>query len=189
MAQHIGHAPRVLIVGGSLGGLAAGLELASVGCSVEIFERSDRVLDDRGAGIVMQAETMHLLRKYNLADEQNAGVWSNYRQYLAQDGTSASHSRSAQLMTSWGLLFRRFRQAFPQERYHDGCSVTGVEQDGTAVEVRFADGRIELGDMLVCADGARSTCRPAFLPELQPRYADTSLGAGSCRKKWWPLSF
>jgi hypothetical protein len=72
----------------------------------------------------MQTETMHLLRKYNLADEQNAGVWSHYRQYLKQDGTSASRSRSAQLMTSWGLLFRRFRQAFPPERYYDGCSVT-----------------------------------------------------------------
>jgi 2-polyprenyl-6-methoxyphenol hydroxylase-like FAD-dependent oxidoreductase len=171
MAQHVRHAPRVLIVGGSLGGLAAGLELASVGCNVEIFERSDRVLDDRGAGIVMQAETMHLLRKYNLADEQDAGVWSHYRQYLEQDGTSASSSRSAQLMTSWGLLFRRFRQAFPQERYHDGCSVLSVEQDGAAVEVRFADGRTEQGDLLVCADGARSTCRQAFLPDVQPRYA------------------
>src|SRR5712671_3006019 len=104
MAQHIGHAPRVLIVGGSLGGLAAGLELASVGCDVSIFERSDRVLDDRGAGIVMQAETLHLLRKYQLADEHTAGVWSRFRQYLDADGMGPP-TPSQQLMTSWGLLY------------------------------------------------------------------------------------
>jgi 2-polyprenyl-6-methoxyphenol hydroxylase-like FAD-dependent oxidoreductase len=45
-----------LVIGGSLGGLAAGIELHHAGCDVEIFERSPRVLDDRGAGIVMQAE-------------------------------------------------------------------------------------------------------------------------------------
>jgi 2-polyprenyl-6-methoxyphenol hydroxylase-like FAD-dependent oxidoreductase len=128
-------------------------------------------LDDRGAGIVMQAETMHLLRKYDLADEQNAGVWSHYRQYLEHDGTPASRNRSAQLMTSWGLLFRRFRQAFPQEHYHNSCSVKSVEQDAYAAEVHFADGRTERGELLVCADGARSTCRLAFLPDVKPRYA------------------
>jgi 2-polyprenyl-6-methoxyphenol hydroxylase-like FAD-dependent oxidoreductase len=44
---------RVHIAGASLGGLMAGLELRSAGCDVTISERSDRVMDDRGAGIVI----------------------------------------------------------------------------------------------------------------------------------------
>jgi 2-polyprenyl-6-methoxyphenol hydroxylase-like FAD-dependent oxidoreductase len=39
----------------------AGLELAATGADVRIYERSERVPDDRGAGIVMQPETLHVL--------------------------------------------------------------------------------------------------------------------------------
>jgi 2-polyprenyl-6-methoxyphenol hydroxylase-like FAD-dependent oxidoreductase len=171
MTQPIGSSPRALVVGGSLGGLASALELAAAGLNVDIFERSDRAFDDRGAGIVMQPETMHLLKKYALADETNSGVWSHYRQYLDRDGTAASRAPSAQLMTSWGLLFRRFRGAFPDRRYHEGCSVNSIAHDSESVEIRFADGRTERGDLLVCADGARSTCRQILLPDVKPTYA------------------
>ena len=51
---------RVHVAGGSLGGLMAGLKLRSAGCDVTIGERSDRVMDDRGAGIVMQAEPVKM---------------------------------------------------------------------------------------------------------------------------------
>jgi len=43
---------KVAIAGGSLGGLMAGLELAAAGAEVRIYERSERVPDDRGAGII-----------------------------------------------------------------------------------------------------------------------------------------
>ena len=111
---------RVHVAGGSLGGLMAGLELRSAGCDVTISERSDRVLDDRGAGIVMQSETLHLLKKHGLADERTAGVWSHHRQFLGRDGEAASLSPSPQLMTSWGLLYRCFRSAFPDRQLPRG---------------------------------------------------------------------
>jgi 2-polyprenyl-6-methoxyphenol hydroxylase-like FAD-dependent oxidoreductase len=54
---------KSMIAGGSLGGLIAGLELRAAGLPVSIHERSERVLDDRGAGIVMQPETQQVLIK------------------------------------------------------------------------------------------------------------------------------
>jgi 2-polyprenyl-6-methoxyphenol hydroxylase-like FAD-dependent oxidoreductase len=39
----------------------AAIELYHAGCDVEILEPSPRVPDDRGAGIVMQSETLHIL--------------------------------------------------------------------------------------------------------------------------------
>jgi hypothetical protein len=143
-AKQVGR-PRVIVAGGSLGGLAAGLELLSAGCDVSVFERSGRVLDDRGAGIVMQAETFHLLRKYHLADEHTAGVWSRFRQYLDRDGVGQP-TPSQQLMTSWGLLYGKLRSAFPAERYHEDRAVTGFE---------------------VVADGGRNSAITAFASSLK----------------------
>jgi 2-polyprenyl-6-methoxyphenol hydroxylase-like FAD-dependent oxidoreductase len=162
--------PRVIVAGGSLGGLAAGLELLSAGCDVSVFERSGRVLDDRGAGIVMQAETFHLLRKYKLADEHTAGVWSRFRQYLDGNGEGRP-TPSQQLMTSWGLLYGKMRSAFPAERYHEDRAVTGFEADVEGVRVTSADGRTERADLLVGADGSRSTLRQRLFPEVKPSYS------------------
>jgi 2-polyprenyl-6-methoxyphenol hydroxylase-like FAD-dependent oxidoreductase len=162
---------QAVVAGGSLGGLVAGLELTSAGCDVQIFERSGRVLDDRGAGIVMQAETMHILQKYRLADEQTAGIWSNYRQYLAQDGSALNRQPSRQLMTSWGLLYRHFRSAFPSANYHEGQAIESFAQDSLGVELQIAGSSPRRADLLVCADGARSSCRQLLAPDVAPRYA------------------
>lgn len=162
--------PKVIVAGGSLGGLAAGLELLSAGCDVSVFERSERVLDDRGAGIVVQAETLHLLRKYHLADEHTAGVWSRFRQYLDENG-SGRPAPSQQLMTSWGLLYGKLRSAFPVERYHEGRAVTGFEADAAGVTVTTADGRTERADLLVGADGSRSVIRQRLFPDVTPTYS------------------
>ena len=72
-----------IIVGGSLAGLAAGLELRAAGLQVSIHERSARVLDDRGAGIVIQPETQQILIRRCGLKEDESGVWLKYRQYLA----------------------------------------------------------------------------------------------------------
>ena len=48
---------RVAVAGGSLAGLMTGIEFRCAGADVEIHERSAGILDDRGAGIVMQPET------------------------------------------------------------------------------------------------------------------------------------
>ena len=44
--------PRVIIMGGSIGGLTAALVLRKIGCEVDVFERSTGLLESRGAGII-----------------------------------------------------------------------------------------------------------------------------------------
>ena len=74
-------------------------------------------------------------------------------------------------MSSWGRLYRSLRDLLPPHSYRLGMSLEHVEQDADGVTAVLADGRRERGDILVGADGLRSTVREQFLPEVQPSYA------------------
>ena len=43
-----GPAPKVVVVGGSLGGLFDAIALRAVGCEVEVYEKSSGLMHDRG---------------------------------------------------------------------------------------------------------------------------------------------
>lgn len=80
---------HALVIGGSLGGLCAGICLREAGWLVSIFERSSGLMDDRGAGIVLQSEVLNLLEALKLATRADISVESRQRQYLNKDGTVA----------------------------------------------------------------------------------------------------
>jgi len=162
---------RATVVGGSLTGLAAGILLRKIGWEVNIFERSPQSLSDRGAGIVLQQETLELLRLCGAKGDGDVGVTLNYRKYLDADGSVASSDRMPQLMTSWGLLYSWFERSFPAEHYHLGNEFDSMRQDGSSVTSHFKGGMEGKADLLVAADGFRSSIRGLLLPEVQPEYA------------------
>jgi 2-polyprenyl-6-methoxyphenol hydroxylase-like FAD-dependent oxidoreductase len=162
---------RATIVGGSLTGLAAGILLRKIGWGVDIFERSPQSLSDRGAGIVMQQETLELLRLCGTKDDGDVGVMLTYRQYLDASGAVVSSDRMPQLMTSWGLLYSWFERSFPADNYHLGHEFESMWQGSSSVTSRFKGGMETKADLLVAADGFRSSIRGLLLPEIQPRYA------------------
>ncbi|HYO80500.1 MAG TPA: FAD binding domain-containing protein [Bryobacteraceae bacterium] len=161
----------VAVIGGSLTGLAASILLRRAGWHADVYERSAERLSDRGAGIVMQPETLELLRLCGAKSNEEVGVMLHTRQYLAEDGAVLSSQRMPQLMTSWGLLYSWLRQSFPDEHYHLGRACERVVQNGSAVTAEFTDGTEASADLLVAADGFRSTVRGFFLPEVTPTYA------------------
>src|SRR5260221_12795378 len=105
--------PRALVIGGSLGGLCAGVCLRAAGWRVSIFERSPGLMDDRGAGIVLQSEMLELLERLKPASRANISVESRERQYLSQNGGGHSSGQIQTSMPSWGALFNNLRRAFP----------------------------------------------------------------------------
>ena len=60
---------------------------------------------------------------------------------------------------------------FPAERYHRGKGLLHFEQSRDGVVAHFADGSTAHGEVLVGADGLRSTVRQQCLPDLAPLYA------------------
>ena len=126
--------PHALVIGGSLGGLCAGVCLRSAGWRVSIFELSPVVMDDRGAGIVLQSEMLTLLEGLKLATCSEIAVESRVRQYLNKTGGVFDSGPSRQFMTSWGALFNSLRGGFPDENYHAGFKLvkfTAGEQTAT----------------------------------------------------------
>jgi len=74
-------------------------------------------------------------------------------------------------MTSWGLLYSWFERSFPTEHYHLGNEFDSMRQDGSSVTSHFKDGMESKVNLLVAADGFRSSIRGLLLPEVQPEYA------------------
>jgi 2,6-dihydroxypyridine 3-monooxygenase len=162
---------RVAVIGGSLGGLCAALALRGAGCAVEVFEKSQTAMSDRGAGLVVQREVLHLLEGLGIATRQDIGVPSLSRQYLNRDGSVRLVEPIGQLMTSWDTIYRQLKGAFPDEQYHYASRLTGFKQTETNVNAQFENGREFSCGLLVGADGANSVCRRQLLPDSLPNYA------------------
>jgi 2-polyprenyl-6-methoxyphenol hydroxylase-like FAD-dependent oxidoreductase len=163
--------PRALIVGGSLGGLLAAVCLRAIGWRVDVFERSPHALDSRGGGIVLQPDVLHAFQFAGLRHAGLLGVPSGDRIFLDRSGEVVQRGHQPQTQTSWNTLYGIMRGALPDNCVHAGETLLRFEQAGGQVRAHFAGGRSETGDLLIGADGARSTVRSQLLPGLEPAYA------------------
>jgi 2-polyprenyl-6-methoxyphenol hydroxylase-like FAD-dependent oxidoreductase len=161
---------RAIVIGGSMSGLLAAIMLRRCGWDVEVFERVEKELADRGAGIVAQAELIARMNALGL-DTRDLGVAMSARKILDQSGAVTTTLECPQVLTAWQRVYRVLRDAFPADRYHRGRGLNAFEQSGDGVVAHFGDGRSIVADVLVGADGLRSTVRQQCLPHILPLYA------------------
>ncbi|WP_296947490.1 FAD binding domain-containing protein [uncultured Massilia sp.] len=161
---------RVAIIGGSLGGLFAANLLHRAGWRVDVYERVSEELAERGAGVVTHPELFDILALIGI-DDARIGVEVASRLTLSREGEVVGEHPHPQVLTAWGRLYALLRAALPSEHYHNGKQMVGLVQDGEGVVVDFADGSQAAADLLVAADGIRSTVRQLLAPEVQPQYA------------------
>ena len=161
---------RALVIGGSMSGLLAGIMLVRRGWDVDIYERVEKELAGRGAGIVAQAELIARLDALGL-DTADLGVAMTRRRILDKAGRTALTLECPQVLTAWERVYRLLRDAFPGERYHRATGLQAFEQSGEGVLAHFGDGSTVAGDVLIGADGLRSTVRQHCAPAVMPLYA------------------
>jgi len=176
---------RALVIGGSMSGLLAALALKSRGFDVSVYERVAEPLAGRGAGIVAQPELKAGLRRLDLDPDHDLGVEVPWRLMFARDGRVTHRMRIPQTMTAWDRVFHLLKAAFPDADYHRGRELRCVEQSARVI-AHFADGSAEEGDLLVGADGIRSTVRQQYLPDVAPLYAGYTAWRGLIAENAFP---
>ena len=153
-----------------MSGLFAALMLRQRGFEVDVYERVDSEMAGRGAGILAQPVVAQVLHRLGLPTA-DLGVECTTRRILDIEGRTVCEIDIPQTLTAWERLYRILRDGFPAERYHRGVGLKGFEQSADAVIAYFSDGRSVEAELLVGADGIRSTVRQQCLPELSPLYA------------------
>jgi 2-polyprenyl-6-methoxyphenol hydroxylase-like FAD-dependent oxidoreductase len=161
---------RALVIGGSMSGLLAALMLRRRGWQADVYERVAGELAGRGAGIVAQPTLIAHLQALGL-DTRALGVPIARRQLLDRGGEVALTGHCPQIFTAWERVYRLLRDAFPSAHYHRGRELVSFAQTTGGVAAHFSDGGTAEGDVLIGADGLRSTVRPPCLPAIAPLYA------------------
>ena len=172
---------RAIVVGGGIGGLSAAIALQQAGVEAVVFEKAGE-LREIGAGISLWANAMKALRKLGLY-EAVLEVGKPLRpkgELRSPNGRVFYEMPSAAMEERFGGitivvhradLQRTLYAALGKEAVRSGAEVTGFEQDERGVVAYFAGGREERGELLIGADGLRSTIRAQLLGDGPPLYA------------------
>lgn len=161
---------RISIIGGSLGGLFAANLLHRAGWDVQVYERVDEQLAERGAGVVTHPELFDILASIGITDDK-IGVEVPSRITLDHGGAVIGEHPHRQVLTAWGRLYALLRAALPDDRYHCGKHLVDVHQALDNVTAVFADGTSAESELLIAADGIRSSVRQLLAPGITPQYA------------------
>jgi 6-hydroxynicotinate 3-monooxygenase len=145
--------PSIAIVGAGMGGLATAAALHRRGIGVTVYEQAHRFAR-LGAGIQIGCNAMQVLRGLGLERRMRQEAfyprsWNNRDAGTGQVrydqifGASAEQKYGAPyLLAHRGDLHAALASAVPAERIRLGHQVVGLDEDGDAVRLRFADGGV-----------------------------------------------
>ncbi len=163
---------EIAIIGGSMAGLFAAINLKSVGFKVTLYERSDTSLANRGAGIATHQGLYDALNSAGITPRQAMGVESVGRHLLNKDGKIVHREDMHQIMSSWGLIYRFLRSQISDKEYKSGATLKGIEHFKNDKPSAFFDNGTSIDvDWIIGADGMHSTVRQIVNPLSKPIYA------------------
>ena len=159
---------RVIIIGGGIGGLTAAIALHKRGIDTRVYERSV-ALGDVGAGIALWPNAVKSLRKLGLGDLLQSISVTNVDSALRRwDGTFISRTAARELERQFGggmLVLHRaelldmLAGSAGAGNIHLGHDLSAIDTNDPGVSAGFTNGATAHGDVLIGADGLRSTVR------------------------------
>jgi salicylate hydroxylase len=173
--------PKVLIVGGGIGGLFAANALRAHGIEVSVYEQAP-ALGEVGAGVYVTPNAVRQLERVGLgaALERYGARVGARSSYFRHDGTRIAPVQVADA-EGWNACFGMHRADFvellaahlPAGVVRTGYRAVGFEQDRDGARVRFAHGGLVEADVVVGADGIHSELRPHVFPPSTPVFHGT----------------
>jgi 2-polyprenyl-6-methoxyphenol hydroxylase-like FAD-dependent oxidoreductase len=171
---------NVLIVGGGTAGSALAVLLARGGVAVDIAEIQPDITA-LGSGITLQGNALRILRDLGVWERVSAAGYAfDVLGLRAPDGSLIAEIPDARtggpdLPATLGMnrpelaaiLAEAVRDAGANTRF--GLTVDALADDGDRVAVRFSDGTSGTYDLVVGADGVRSTVRGLLGIEVSPK--------------------
>lgn len=164
---------KVIVVGGSMGGLFAANFLMRDGWQVQVYEKSTVPLTSRGTGIVTNTGLRTLLDKAGAPDDDTLGIFLDRRVMYDSKGGLRGDVALDQSMTAWSRLLRQLLDAFDPGCYALGNAVTAIDpgSESRQAVVTLEDGSEHEADLVVVADGVRSAFRQSVFGASPPERA------------------
>ena len=179
-------AKRVVIVGGGVGGLFLANALIAQGIEVRVYEQAS-ALSEIGAGVYITPNSVrHLVRVgLGVAVAHFGAPISDDSRYYRFDGGEIAPVQVADpsgWRATYGMhradLIELLRQGLPEGVVHTQHRASGFEQDADTARVRFENGAVAEGDVVVGADGIHSLLRPIVHAQSEPVFSGTAVYRG-----------
>ena len=123
-----------------------------------MFEQVPDDLAARGAGIGTHRELVDVLALLGIQMDERLGFKCGDRVCVDRAGRELYRIPWGHTMSAWANVYRPLKDRFPAQRYHFGRRFTDLRSAPQA-------------DLVIGADGLRSTVRAELFPGLEPEYA------------------
>lgn len=174
---------KVIIAGGGIGGLCAAIALSKVGIEVEVIERAP-ALGEVGAGLQLSPNATKALAALGVLEAVAAvaSMPQTLEMRLGRTGEKVfSIPIAKEARNRYGAPYLHVHRAdlievlrraaeFAGVHVRLGARVSAYVRDNDSLRVGLDTGAIVPCDLLVGADGVRSTVRKQMLGEEDPRY-------------------
>jgi len=173
-------AQRVLIAGAGVGGLVTAIALRRAGFEVSVFERASELVEV-GAGLTLWANAMTSLRRIGCGHIlESVGKPIRASHILSWRGDTLAEMPLDALARRFGVPMVATHRAELQaallaeagpDVVRTGAACTSFHQHDAQVWAHLASGEQIPGDLLIGADGIRSSVRAQLFGAPPPRYA------------------
>ena len=179
---------RIVIVGGGIGGLAAGIALRRMGINAHVYEAANPIREIR-AGVTLWPNAIRALDWLGIGNPVREAAFGQSQASLrTPEGKLLLTLDYERLARKFGEsvvgihrsdLRRILVRGFPRHALHLGATFTGFETTSHGIVAHLASGKEIRADAVVGADGVRSPMRSRLSGRNPLKYAGYTAWQGA----------